>query len=225
VIAVRESVGSGLFSRRAQLGLDAMTDAEFQAHLTALRRFGPTWANLRIIGNSRPVQIATVFPVVGYFILLSTRVTGLIDGGIAGTARGSGLIDAAWSYKLYCVYFGLISLGIGSAIYQLRCPREVRKYSDREDFVLNFSSAVNAEDVKFMSLETVPIPGLISTAYMKDDYRLPIMKNFYALKSAERPISRLLTSVFFIVGFALLAVPSLLTLAKVARLLGRQALG
>jgi hypothetical protein len=29
-----------------------MNDAEFQAHITALRRYGPTWANLRVLGNT-----------------------------------------------------------------------------------------------------------------------------------------------------------------------------
>jgi hypothetical protein len=61
--------------------------------------------------------------------------------------------------------------------------------------------------------------------YQQPDYRIPTMKNFYALKSHERPMSRLSTTVFFFGGFALLAVPSLLTLAKVGRLLGRQILG
>jgi hypothetical protein len=100
-----------------------MDDKEFQAHIARLRRSGSTWANLRVIGNSRPVQIATVFPIVGYFILLSTQFTNLIDGGIAGPHVGDGLLGRLWSLKLYFVYFGLISLGIGSAIYQMRCPR------------------------------------------------------------------------------------------------------
>jgi len=202
-----------------------MDNAEFQAHITALRRYGPTWANLRVFGNSRPVQIATIFPIVGYFILLSTRVTNLIDGGIAGPAASGNLIDAAWSFKLYFVYFGLISLGIGSAIYQMRCPREVKKYADNAEFVLTHSAAVSMNELKFMADETVHAEGTLPAHYQQPDYRIPTMKNFYALKSHQRPWSRIATTMFFFGGFALLAVPSLLTLAKVGRLLGRQILG
>ena len=72
-----------------------MTNEQFKLHISALRRFGPTWANLRVIGNPRPVQIATVFPVVGYFILLSTQFTHLIDGGIAGSDNE--LFGRLWS--------------------------------------------------------------------------------------------------------------------------------
>jgi hypothetical protein len=157
--------------------------------------------------------------------LLSTRVTNLIDGGIAGPAASGNLIDATWSFKLYFVYFGLISLGIGSAIYQMRCPREVKKYADNAEFVLIHSAAVSTNELKFMADETVHAEGTLPAYYQQPDYRIPTMKNFYALKSHERPMSRLATTMFFFGGFALLAVPSLLTLAKVGRLLGRQILG
>ena len=201
-----------------------MKDAEFREHLVALRRYGPTWGNLRVFGNSRPVQMATIFPIVGYFILLSTPVTNLIDGGIAGPVASGNLIDAAWSFKLYFVYFGLISLGIGSAIYQMRCPREVKKYADNAEFVLIHSDAVTMNELRFMADETVHQEGTLPAHYQQPEYRIPTMKKFYALKSHELPLSRLATTIFFFSGFALLAVPSLLTLTRVGRLLGRQLL-
>jgi hypothetical protein len=122
-----------------------MNNAKFQAHLTALRRYGPTWADLRVFGNSRPVQIATIFPIVGYFILLSTRLTNLIDGGIAGPPASGDLIDAAWSFKLYFVYFGLISLGTGSAIYQLdaRATKNIPIMLNLYSYILRRSPRMN----------------------------------------------------------------------------------
>ncbi len=166
-----------------------MNSAQFQAHISALRRYGPTWANLRVFGNSRPVQIATIFPIVGYFILLSTRITNLIDGGIAGPAASGNLVEAAWSFKLYFVYFGSISLGIGSDAM----PREVKKYADGAEFVLMHSAAVTMNELRFMADETVHAEGTLPAHYLQPDYRMPTMKNFYALKSHERPTSRLAT--------------------------------
>jgi hypothetical protein len=203
-----------------------MNNQEFQAHLAQLRRLGPTWANLRVIGNSRPVQIATVFPIVGYFILLSTQFTNLIDGGIAGPILDGGLLSRLWSLKLYFVYFGLISLGIGSAVYQVRCPRIIKSFADNSEFVRIHSPVVTLSEAVFMASETAePAKNMSPSDYLADYHRIPIMMNFYALQSAVRPWSRLLTTIFFYGGFALLAVPSALTFVKVGRLLATQLLG
>jgi hypothetical protein len=80
-------------------------------------------------------------------------------------------------------------------------------------------------ELRFMADETVHAEGTLPAHYQQPEYRIPTMQNFYALKAHQRPMSRLATAVFFFAGFTLLAVPSLLTLAKVGRLLGRQVLG
>ncbi|MGQ2186042.1 hypothetical protein ACT4MK_22190 [Bradyrhizobium barranii] len=198
---------------------------KWKEEIDRLRRFGPTWARLRIIGNSRPVQAATIFPVVGYFILLSSQVTGLFDGGIAGASHGDAIFAKIWALKLYFVYFGLISLGVGSAIYQLRCPRLIKKHADGSDFVLNESSVTTMENVKMM-LRTVGYNETVNPSeVLKDYFRIPAMKNFYARQSAEQPWSRVATTFFFGAGFILLGVPSLLTLSKVAMLFFSQISG
>jgi hypothetical protein len=154
-----------------------MTNEQFKLHIAALRRFGPTWANLRVIGNSRPVQIATVFPVVGYFILLSTQFTHLIDGGIAGP--DSELFGRLWSLKLYFVYFGLIALGLGSALYQARCPRIVKNFSDNAEFVRMQGDAISQDQLWFMAHETVPFPDATTQEdYVVPLYRIPVMTNY-----------------------------------------------
>jgi hypothetical protein len=188
-----------------------------------MRGRAPAWVSLRRIGNSRPVQVSTVFPAVGYFILLSSQVTGLFDGGIAGDHSATTLLHKFWSLKLYFVYFGLVSFGLGSAIYQLRCPRVVRKYADRSEFVMAETPSVTLSDLQIMlelmaRSQIVSAEPIVPNELLKDYMRVPIMKYFYAFESAAHPLSRTMTTLFFSAGFVLLAVPSLLTLAKVARL-------
>jgi hypothetical protein len=196
------------------------SDKEFQDRINALRRWGPTWANLRAIGNSRPVQIATIFPVVGYLVLLSSEFTRLIDGGLAGS--DAGLFTRLWSLKLYFVYFGLVILGIGSGVYQLRCPRIVKQFSDNAEYVRVQGDAIGASQLYFMAQETVMVENLPQGGYVRAEHRIPTMTNYYALQSAIRPASRVFTTFLFSVGFALLAVPSMLTFLKVAGIFWHQ---
>ncbi len=108
-----------------------------QKELDQLRtRFIPTWASLRSIGNSRAVQASAAFPVIGYLVLLSSQVTSIFDGGLAGETRYAGSWwGYLWGLKLYYVYFGLLHLGIGAAVYQWRCPRQIKKHGDWGDYV------------------------------------------------------------------------------------------
>lgn len=111
--------------------------------ITKFRRRVPTWASLRIIGNSRPVQASAIFPIVGYLILLSNDVTSFFDGGLVETSKEKfNFWDRLWAVKLYFVYFGLLNLGLGSAVYQWRCPRQIKKHGDWEDYVRTDGSAM-----------------------------------------------------------------------------------
>jgi len=162
-----------------------------QDELDELRtKYIPTWARLRSIGNSRAVQASVAFPVIGYLILLSSQFTSIFDGGVAGQARPENdWWDHLWAIKLYFVYFGLLNLGIGSALYQLSCPRQIKKHGDWEDYVRIDGPVMTFADVlalgRVMGLET---PDRISTE-LKNHF----LHRYYAtfcLRRKKRPPCR-----------------------------------
>jgi hypothetical protein len=76
---------------------------------------------------------------------------------------------------------------------------------------------LTAGEAVMMGSLTVPMPS--AEHYMVSQNKMPLMSNFYALNSAERPVSRIVTTIFFAIGFVMLAMPSALTFLKVGGLL------
>ena len=89
--------------------------------MTLLRAGLLTWAQLRSAGNSRIVQTSVLFPLVGYLILFNDQVISFLSMHKLDHPP-DGFLASIWTRKLYFLYFGLMSLGIGSFIYSLRCP-------------------------------------------------------------------------------------------------------
>ena len=191
-----------------------------QDELDKLRtKFIPTWASLRSIGNSRAVQASVAFPVIGYLILLSSQFTSIFDGGLAGQAQHQerDWWSHLWAIKLYFVYFGLLNLGIGSALYQLRCPRQIKKHGDWEDYV-----RIDGEAMTYSYIEAlghiigrdydfeIAKPGNTG-ASLKVDF----LRRHYAILSAQARFSRIAVAYFFTSGLALLSIPSLMTAVKI----------
>ena len=182
----------------------------------------PTWVRLRAIGNSRAVQASAAFPLIGYLVLLSTQVTSIFDGGLAGPPRHDvDWFTYLWSLKLYFVYFGLLQLGIGSVLYQLRCPRQIKKHGDWEDYV--------RIDGPSMPIDYVAEVGMTMGRNFERDFQRPgarehflkidYLRQYYAVLSAQAPFSRLVVSYLFLFGLSLLSIPSLMTALKVSKLL------
>jgi hypothetical protein len=181
-------------------------------------KYIPTWSQLRTIGNSRAVQASVAFPIVGYLILLSSQFTDVFDGGLAGRSNqlDHDLWTRLWSLKLYFVYFGLVSLGVGSALYQWRCPRQIKKHGDWEDYVRIDGEVVNDTYTKILG-------QVIDRNYDADivrgessiSLRLQYMHQHYAILSASERHSRLMVGCFFGLGLLLLSVPSAMTAIKI----------
>lgn len=189
----------------------------------ALRKsFIPTWAKLRGIGNSRAVQASAIFPVVGYVILLSNGVTNFFDGGIAGAPSSKqGVWHQLWSAKLYFIYFGLLFVGLGSTIYQWRCPRQIKKHGDWEDYVRTDGLVMHHEqlsEIRFILVEYYRLAN-VAGSYTLDQLRTIILNRHYAALSTDEWFVRLAVAVLFYGGIFLLAIPSLMTAIKISTLI------
>jgi hypothetical protein len=199
-----------------------------QDELDALRtKFIPTWASLRSIGNSRAVQASVAFPIIGYLILLSSKFTSIFDGGLAGQAQHQGdWWDHLWALKLYYVYFGLLNLGVGSAIYQLSCPRQIKKHGDWEDYVRVDGPSMNSAFI-------VALGQILGRDYDNDvfdvggshsELKITYLRQHYAILSAEAKYARVAVTCFFFSGLGLLSVPSLMTVIKIVVLFIRSSI-
>jgi len=108
----------------------------------------PTWADLRTIGNSSAVRAAIVVPVIGYLIILNSTVADYLKmHGIEPLQQPSSLWDRLWATKLYLIYFGLMYLGLGSAVYQWKCPHFVKKHADWTDYVAGTAPHTESNDI------------------------------------------------------------------------------
>jgi hypothetical protein len=181
-------------------------------------KYIPTWTQLRAIGNSRAIQASVAFPIVGYLVLLSSHFTTFFDGGLAGQSQHHSLDwwSRLWALKLYFVYFGLLSLGIGSALYQWRCPRQIKKHGDWEDYVRIDGDIMNDTYVRILG-QTIGrnFDNEILKGETGASLRLQYLHQHYARLSAEEKFCRAVVACFFAVGLLLLFVPSSMTAVKI----------
>ncbi|KJC44006.1 hypothetical protein UB31_22170 [Bradyrhizobium sp. LTSP849] len=162
------------------------------------------------------------FPIIGYLVLLSSQFTSFFDGGLAGNSGGHGgnWFDYLWSLKLYYVYFGLLHLGVGSALYQWGCPRQIKKHGDWEDYIRVDGPAMTDTYIEAIGemigvdfLNSVRRPG--ETLFSA---KIHLLRLHYAALSAEAPAFRLVVAYLFLFGLALLALPSMMTAFKITKL-------
>lgn len=176
-----------------------------------------TWSKLRSLGNSHSVRLSALFPFVGFWILFNDQAhqflkLSVLDGDLAA----QGCIAAIWRNKLFFVYFGLLLMGIGSFIYQARCPYVVRKHADWSDYVIADGDAMTK--MQIVDLGKAMAINMNHAGSSMEQARSFLMQNWYASESATKPISRLMTAFCFFAGLGMLAVPSLVSAIKIAAL-------
>jgi hypothetical protein len=120
-----------------------------------------------------------------------------------------------WKAKLYFVYFGLMALGIGSAISQIRCPFIIKKHADAADYV-----RVDGDTKSDAQISVIAhiVRTQHDTSAPLDEHRADVMRRWYRENSMAHPISRYAVSVHFIAGTAILAIPSILAAIKIIAL-------
>jgi hypothetical protein len=178
----------------------------------------PSWADLRGIGNSNSVRASIIVPVIGYLIILNSTVADYLKlHGIEWVHEPASAWDRLWSFKLYLVYFGLMFLGVGAAIYQWKCPPFVKKYGDWADYVAGVAPHVDREQVELLG----PVIGrynyqmeVAETSFQ--DVTRSYLRAHYGQMSNYFLGWRIATAVLFAWGFALLAIPSFMTAVRVA---------
>jgi len=178
----------------------------------------PTWADLRGIGNSNAVRASIIVPVIGYLIILNSTVADYLKlHGIEWVHQPANVWDHLWSLKLYLVYFGLMFLGVGAAIYQWKCPAFVKKYGDWADYVAGVAPHIDRHQVEALgNIIGRPLDQEFLSSIDFGDLKRNYLRQHYRQMSHYYLGWRIATAALFAWGFALLSIPSFMTAVRVA---------
>jgi hypothetical protein len=87
------------------------------------------WEFLRAVVSSRGAQATVAFPLVGYLILLNDRV----KHALSMHEATHGQTWLATDDRLFMVYFGLCAIGLGVAVFNVRCPFLMKRFQGKTE--------------------------------------------------------------------------------------------
>jgi len=182
----------------------------------------PTWVALRGIGNSKIVRLSAAFPLVGYLILFNDEVSKFLSMSVLHSDPETGLVESIWRGKLYFVYFGLMAIGVASAIYQWLCPFIIKKHGDWADYVRIDGDSLSDKAAEMLGKVIGRDYRYDCTLDSAENVTTDYMREFYRLQSTYRPGARSIVSLLFGIGFFLLAIPSSISAIKIMNLIFRR---
>jgi hypothetical protein len=100
------------------------------------------WLRYRNISNTPIARLVILIPLIGYWIILN-------DAILNYSALSKLLVPSGDTYapvRLFLVYFGLCFVAVASAIYQWRCPEEIKLYPTAGDYVRINSEAISSSE-------------------------------------------------------------------------------
>jgi len=89
------------------------------------------WEVTKKIAGSRLVALSALFPFVGYLALLNTEIVAYLQLFV----DPSGQSEAIAISRIEEIYFALIWVSIGSILYQLSCPSQIKMFSSRYELI------------------------------------------------------------------------------------------
>lgn len=100
------------------------------------------WSAIRRIGQSRLLALTIVVPFLGSLLLFNQYVVSfltfspaLVKHWSTGTFDTDAVAKALTFYRLYFTYFGLSFLGIGSALFALFCPIDIKQHASAREYL------------------------------------------------------------------------------------------
>lgn len=203
------------------------------------------WVNLRRIGQSKVVRLTILVPIFGYLILFNEEIVHLFEvstqvvKGLNTVPVIQEVISNDTKTRLYFFYFGFTFLGIGSLIYQVFCPGLIKDYSSEREFLREEVGLVTKKRFNRMAsyLEQENLASPIDVNDAVDEYanatslmpkqreaqidaaKMDIMVLFWWSENVSRVVARHAILFFYLVGFCVLAIPSLNMFYRVARAL------
>jgi hypothetical protein len=95
-------------------------------------------------------------PVIGYLIIFDERIAGFLSAN--STVIPSLIGDETIIYdvvNLYYYYFGFLSIGIASLIYQAFCPTIIKQHGTELDFISRHGTNTSVAELLHMAQEAI----------------------------------------------------------------------
>jgi hypothetical protein len=168
------------------------------------------WSDLRGISNSNAAKSTILIPLVGYWILFNVYIVKWLH--LAEQVDGAAVSSDQIPKRILWFYMGLCLVAVGTFVYAVRCPPEVKKYGDFKDYVNGDGPALTlgaVQDIKESLRGTHDI-------WAKDDHKDILMMHFDYLNMLH-PMSRLTVSMCFLFGFLILGLLSLQVFFRIVR--------
>jgi len=195
------------------------------------------WDTVRIIGQSQLARYSIIVPIVGYFILFNENISTYlrIISDIDSTHLNTGP-----SWKIISTYYGLTFIAIGSIIYGIYCPKEIKEHRSDNEYIAHKMQFIHESELSFIenTLSNVrsyrAINLYIHEKYMKDAYRPPAIRSqipnegsirlnqktlyyYYKYLNTGNTVARVASYSFFIFGSIVTFFPSLSMFVNVTR--------
>lgn len=177
----------------------------------------PYWNDVRAISNTTAVRLVILIPLIGYWILFNDR---LIEWSKLIVDQHNPSANAI-SWRLFATYFGLCFVGAASFIYQCFCPREVKAFSDATEYLAATEQNISRIELNKLMAE---IDGDNYNPHKTLDLKsVPLyLQQHYDIQNRLYPKWRRTVSVLYLLGAAILVVPSVDVFVRVFIVMFRQ---
>lgn len=183
------------------------------------------WEETKNLASSSFAKYTILIPVVGWLVVYN----GEFQSFLAQALDVQQAEDATVGWRIMVFYLGLVLIGISSAIFQLRCPPEIKFHDGLGGFIND--TVAHLTDQKFTSLcqsygvEKPCAKGPSNNGFALNEYILreqwvkfqaediyDILSARYEFQLTVRNWSRCLTVSLFFLGVVITLIPTATTL-------------
>jgi hypothetical protein len=194
------------------------------------------WTLFRTVSNSYAVKLTIFIPLIGYWIIFNDKLLEIIT--LSKKIIDPNVVpDSNISINLLCLYFGLCFIAIASFLYQVLCPRIIKKYGTPIEYIAGDRDHIGRAEFDEVQrvLEDSSNPLIVSRyksvdiRYLQNEERIlpaewpeaksDILTIHFDMLNMQHPIWRKIVAGIYIVGFSVLSIPSLSVFGKVSFLL------
>ncbi len=192
------------------------------------------WESFRGLSNAKITQATIFIPILGYWILFNQHIMPYMS--LWGDLNSVIDDEMQVPISLLYTYLGLCFIAVGSTLYQLFCPKEIKGYRSSVDFVSGIRNETSVYDLRKIAEfvrdkskgssfeEEYKIAmkrgdSALQAGHVSDKTvdlnRIDCLNLYYKIKNNSLFCVRLSILIFYILGFFLLSVPSVSIFSKV----------
>ena len=199
----------------------------------------PSWEGLTKIGKSKAITFTIFVPVIGYMILFNEQLVHWFELSKAVFPvqdLSPEKVSTQSISRLYCFYFGLTSLGAASAIYQLLCPELIKQHGTDRMFIVSdvelMTRKRTGRTLEYLTARIDPVFAheleevkarlkFTSINFTEEELRdkrqsiTDLMLILWRYESWSSPLGRAVVCFLYVVGFSILAIPTIDTFVRV----------